>query len=122
MEIISAIVDFMVTKQESPAIRKKLPTDLNLYDFIIFYKENELKFAKMFGVFKVVPTEKFIIDDFGFTVGTIPGVVYQVRAKADGSLFLQGKKSVFVYKCNDYYIYKYQKWLQKKNRKRKLQH
>ncbi len=117
MDLISAIVTAVAIEKEPPIIEKKLPTDLSLYDFIIFYKENGVKFAKKLGVFKVVSNKKFIIDDFSFVAGTQTGTIYQVRSKADGSLFLQGKMSVFVYNYNFFYIYKYQKWLQKKNKK-----
>lgn len=98
MEFITALVlPQLKMFFEEDSIPTKEVADLHEDDFIVFQIKKGVKMAKIFGVYKSVSNEWFVINNFEFVSGTQPGVVYQVQKRENGTLFLQGAKKKINY-------------------------
>ncbi len=88
----------MFLKQKNKKnIQTKTINDLALNDFITFQVIDGEVTAKLFGVFKVVPNDVFILEECLITEDIPKGFIYQVQKDAQGNLFLQGIKKGFNY-------------------------
>lgn len=98
MELISALVQ---SQLKMPFEEFKLPvkeiSDLSENDFVFFTVVNEIIVAKLFGVFKPVSNENFILKECLLHADIPPTNIYQVQKNETDELFLQGITKGFVY-------------------------
>lgn len=99
MEFITALIQ---TQLQIPFKQENIPTktvdDLQEKDFVRFSVENEIIVARLFGVFKTVPTKPFILEECLLRSDIPPSNIYQVQKDEYGKFFLQGIKKGFDYK------------------------
>lgn len=85
-------------ENKNASVITKNISDLKLNDFITFNVVSGEVLAKLFGVFKPIPNDYFILADCPIIEDVPKGFVYQVQKRADGNLFLQGIRNGFTYK------------------------